>query len=464
MVMLLTACGSDTGTSGSTPTTGAATTAATDTPAAAGGAATDTPAASGAATDTPAAAGAATDTPAAAAAGPTNTVEPTPVSLGDPNTAKTTVTIWHSWASDYLGPKQAVFAAYVKAHPDVAIKLLNVSDIGTKVQNAVPAGVGPDIIAWVDDQIGTNVLVGVIDPLDGKAGITKDYLTKTYPKVAADAVTFNDQIYALPETLEAITLIYNKALITEDKIPKNTTDMKKAMADFNAANSGKYFMVWDPNNAYSNAPWWYGAGGQYVDNEGNAHLDSPEGLETANYMRSLQGLMPKDINNDTADALFNDGKAAIELTGPWRIAALKKANMDFGLAKIPAIDFGKKGPAAPFVGVKALMLAHGSKNADVAADVIKFYTSAEQLQSMAKATGEVPAATTAAAALSSDPVVKGFGDQAVDGVPLPNTPYMGALWDPAAKMYSALWSGTEDVQKVVTAAQAAATASLAKMK
>jgi len=70
----------------------------------------------------------------------------------------------------------------------------------------------------------------------------------------------------------------------------------------------------------------------------------------------------------------------------------------------------------------------------------------------------------AAAALSSDPIVSGFNAQAVDGVPLPNTPYMGALWDPAAKAYTALWSGSDDPQKIMTASQAAATAALAKMK
>ena len=46
--------------------------------------------------------------------------------------------------------------------------------------------------------------------------------------------------------------------------------------------------------------------------------------------------------------------------------------------------------------------------------------------------------------------MKGFNDQAVDGVPLPNTPYMGALWDPAAKAYTALWTGSEDPQKIMT--------------
>src|SRR5215207_9396238 len=61
------------------------------------------------------------DATAPPAAGPTNTVEPTAVSLGGSG-AKTTITIWHGWSGNYLAAKQAVFAAYVAAHPDVAIK------------------------------------------------------------------------------------------------------------------------------------------------------------------------------------------------------------------------------------------------------------------------------------------------------------------------------------------------------
>jgi len=466
VTLILSSCGGD-----ATPTTAPAA-APTNTTGAAAAGPTDTVAAAAGPTNitdatptTAAAAAAATDTPASAAAGPTDTaVPPTPISLGDPNTAKTTITIWHGWSGSYLAPKQAIFAAYVQQHPDVAIKLLNVPDIGTKVQNAVPAGVGPDIVAWVDDQIGQNALVGAIDPLDGKGGIDQNYLKQNFPDVAATAVTFDNKIYALPETLEAITFFYNKTMITPDKMPKTTTELKQMMSDYSKANPGKYLAVWNPTDAYYNAPWFYGAGAQYVDDQGTAHLDSPEALATAEWIRSLQGLMPSDIDTNEADALFNDGKAAMEVSGPWRVADLQKANMDFGLAKLPAVDFGKGGPASPFVGVKCLMLAHGSKNPDVAVDIMKFYTSAEQQQAMAKGTGEVPANTAAAEALGSDPLLKGFKDQAVDGVPLPNTPYMGALWDPAAKEYTALWTGTDDPKAIMTASQAAATAALAKMK
>jgi len=457
---MLSGCGGD-----ATATTGTGSTgAATDTPAAAVGAATDTPAASGAATDTPAAAAAATDTPAAAASGPTETaVPPTAVALGGAN-AKTTITIWHGWTGNYLAGKQAIFAQYVQQHPDVAIKLLNVPDIGTKARNAVPAGAGPDIIAWVDDNIGQNALVGVIDPIDGKAGIDQNYLKQNFAEVAAQGVTYNNQIYALPETLEAITFFYNKKLVTQDKLPKTTTELKQMMTDYNKANAGQYFAVWNPTDSYFQAPWLYGAGAQYVDEQGNVGLNTPEALAAAQWTRSLQGLMPKDIDTNVADALFNDGKAAIELSGPWRVADLQKANMDFGLAKLPAVDFGKGGPARPFVGVKCLMLAHGSKNPDVAVDVMKFYTAKEQQLAMVKATGEVPANTAAAKELASDPIVAGFNAQAVDGVPLPNTPFMGALWDPGNKAWTALWTGSEDPKKIMTDSQTVAESAVAKMK
>ncbi len=393
----------------------------------------------------------------------TATVEPTAVALGSAD-AKTTITIWHGWGGDYLTAKQAVFAEYVKEHPDVAIKLLNVSDIGPKVQNAVPAGVGPDIVAWVDDNIGQNALTGVIDPLDGQGGIDQNYLKQNFGDVATSAVTYDGKIYGLPETLEAITFFYNKDLITEDKLPKTTTELKQMMTDYTKANPGKYFAVWNPTDAYFNAPWFYGAGAQYVDDQGVAHLDTPQALAAAQWIRGLQGLMPTDIDTNVADALFNDGKAAIELTGPWRVADLQKANMNFGLGKLPAVDFGDGGPAKPFVGVKVLMLAHGSKNPDVAVDIMKFYTSKEQQEAMVKKTGEVPANSAAASDLSSDPIVSAFNAQAQDGVPLPNTPFMGALWDPAAKAWTALWTGSDDPQSIMTASQQAATSALAKMK
>jgi len=405
-------------------------------------------------TPTAATAAKATDTPA-----PT----PSPVVLGNAN-AKTTITIWHGWQGDYFTAIQGIFADYQKTHPDVAINLLSVSDLDTKVKNAVPAGAGPDIIAWVDDHIGANALVGVIDPLDGMAGIDQAYLAKNYAKVAQDAVTYDGKIYALPESLESVTMIYNKKLIKESDLPTSTSDLMTKAAAYNKANPGKYYAVWNPKDAYFNAFLFYGAGASYVNEKGEVNLANAQGEAAGKFIQDAAGILPKDVDYNAADALFKAGNAPIILNGPWYIADLKKANIEFGLAKLPMVDFGNKGPAKPFVGVKVMMLAHGGKNQAAAVDLMKYYTSQEALAKLSKATDVVPAQVDAAAAMGSDVVIAGFNNQAKDGIPLPNTPYMGGLWDPVAKGLESLFTTKKDPKGIMADIQKAALDNIAKMK
>jgi arabinogalactan oligomer/maltooligosaccharide transport system substrate-binding protein len=49
-------------------------------------------------------------------------------------------------------------------------------------------------------------------------------------------------------------------------------------------------------------------------------------------------------------------------------------------------------------------------------------------------------------------------------VPLPNTPFMNALWDPVAKALKALYTGSDDPQKILDDTQKAAEDAIAKMK
>src|SRR5690348_6771477 len=75
-------------------------------------------------------------------------------SSGGSSKAPETVTIWHHWQGDYLTAKKAIFDAYMKAHPNVTINLVNQDQVVDKSVTAVKANNGPDIIAWVDDSLG----------------------------------------------------------------------------------------------------------------------------------------------------------------------------------------------------------------------------------------------------------------------------------------------------------------------
>ena len=179
-----------------------------------------------------------------------------------------TITIWHNWEGSYLDAKKAIFDAYTKQYPNVTINLVHKPNLTDAVTTAVPAGQGPDVIAWVDDVLGKFVKLDIIRPLDGLAGVDMAYMNANFSKAAVDADTFDGKIYGMPETVEAITMIYNKDLVSSDQVPKTTDALQSFAASFQSSHPGKYGVVWNTKDAYFNAPWVYGFGGYYVKADG----------------------------------------------------------------------------------------------------------------------------------------------------------------------------------------------------
>src|SRR6266567_8160781 len=128
-----------------------------------------------------------------------------------------TITVWHGYEGSYLDAKKAIYDQYTKLYPKVTINLVHKVNLTDAVTAAAGAGQGPDIVAWVDDQIGKWVKLEAIKPMD--TWVSKDYMTSQYSQAAVDAASFEGKTYGMPEAVEAITIIYNKKLITSDQIP-----------------------------------------------------------------------------------------------------------------------------------------------------------------------------------------------------------------------------------------------------
>jgi arabinogalactan oligomer/maltooligosaccharide transport system substrate-binding protein len=428
MAVFLAACGGG----------GATAPAATSAPSGGGAAATAAPAptTAPAATTAPEATAAPEPTKAPEANQPTAEPTPAPEVVGS---GSTKIVIWHGWDGEYAKAIKEVFAEYA-AKNNVQIELLKVSDLNNKVQVAVPSGQGPDIIAWVDDQIGKNVLAEIIQPVD-QYGITEDYLKQNFTEQAAAAMIYDGKPYGVPESMEALTFIYNKKLITEDKLPKNTDELIQMAKEYNGEN--KYLFVYNAkSDAYFSAPWWQGSGVTLVTPDGKTGLNTPEGVKAGELIKSFTTIMPKEIDYGVADSLFKEGKAAIIMNGPWSIADYQKAGLDIGLATIPIVSSSGQ-PGKPFVGVKLLMLANKAKNPQAAADLMKYYGSPEVQAKLAQVNKQVPANKQAQEQVAGDPIIGGFIKQAANGVPLPNTEYIDAMWDPIAKTVEAIWTGAQ---------------------
>lgn len=418
-------------------------------------AATKAPAAPAAATEAPAAAAttapaadataapeaAATEAPVAGATAAPTAEPPTVFGKGDRK-----VVIWHGWDGEYRKALEKIFADYATKN-GITIELLKVADVGQKVSIAVPTGQGPDIIAWVDDQIGKNVLAEAIQPLND-LGVDEAYLKANFTPVAATAMVYDGKIYGIPESMEALTMICNNALIKSDQLPKTTDDLIAQSKTYNKA-PDKYLFVYNAkNDAYFSAPWWQGAGVTLVTPEGTTELASENGIKAANLIKSFTEIMPKDIDYGVADTLFKDGKSACIMNGPWSIADYIAKGIDVSLTPLPIVSSSGQ-PAKPFVGVKMLMLANKAKNAKDAVEVMKYYGTTEVQVALAKVNKQVPANTAAQEQVKSDPIIAGFIAQAANGAPLPNTEFIDAMWDPTAKTVEAIWTGASTPEQAV---------------
>ena len=435
--LILAACG------GAAPAPTTAAPAATTAPAA-----TEAPAATTATTATTAPAAPGTPLPGGAAPAateapkPTNTPEPPAVfGKGDRK-----VTIWHGWGGDYRKAIEKIFQGYAEKN-GIQIELLKVDDIGNKVSVAVPTGQGPDIIAWVDDQIGKNVLAEAIQPLND-FGVDEAYLKANFTDVASTAMIYGGKVYGIPESMEALTMICNKKLITSDQLPKTTDDLIKQAKTFNKA-PDKYLFVYNAkNDAYFSAPWWQGSGVTLVTPDGKTELASDNGVKAATLIKSFTDIMPKDIDYGVADTLFKDGKSACIMNGPWSIADYLGKGIDLFLSPLPTVSNSGK-PAKPFVGVKMLMLANKAKNPKDAVEVMKYYGSTDVQAQLAQVNKQVPANKAAQDKVKSDPVIAGFITQAASGAPLPNTEFIDAMWDPVGKTVEAVWTGASAPEQAV---------------
>jgi arabinogalactan oligomer/maltooligosaccharide transport system substrate-binding protein len=394
------------------------------------------------------------------AATPTAAPQPTEAEMGP-----VTIQVWHGWRGDYLNTIQEVFNEYTAMHPNVTIELSNPDNLRDAATVAIPAGEGPDIFAWANDVIGEQALAGNIVALNDH-GVDMAFLESVYEPAAVAGVVWQDRIWGLPETQEGIALVYNKDLVSDEFLPSDPMDFDDLLAKaraFAAANPGKFLVcnqgLGNPDAYHVGAVYFgFGVPG-YVDDEGNAYLNSPQALEAGRWLVEFKQVAPTETSHEICQTMLVEGRAGAWWTGPWAIADLEAAGINYGILPM----------GSPFVGIKTLMLSKNAVDrghAAVAIDVMKHFTSPESQAKLALANKTIPAQTAAlqnpeVAALAT---LGGFGASLNLGVPMANTPFASAQWGPVGDATTAIWTGAQTPEVALAAAQSAIEEAIAQMK
>lgn len=304
----------------------------------------------------------------------------------------------------------------------------NFEDLRNDFISQVPTGEGPDITVGSHDWLGALVAAGVVDTIDlGEK-------TSEFESVALEAMTYDGQLYALPYSLETVALVQNTDLVgaeapatwdemiqkglaagTERPFVINTageTGDGYTMYGFQTSFGAPVF-VQDDTGSYTSEVGMSGAGGEAFAQWLHANGSAGTGY--------LSTTIDYDINNE----LFASGKAPYTIQGPWAISAFPDVNV----AVNPIPSAGGE-PAAPFVGVQGFYLSSQSKNALLAQEFLVNYLGTEDAQrALYDADPRIPAWSSLAEEVSSDPIIAGFLASSQNGVPMPSIPEMGSVWD-----------------------------------
>jgi maltose/maltodextrin transport system substrate-binding protein len=364
--------------------------------------------------------------------------------------------VWINGDKGYNGLQKVGDAFAEKSGVQVTVE--HPEDAPGKFQQAAAAGKGPDIWCWPHDRIGEWIQGGLIVPVTPSKAIKDGIDAKAW-----SAFMVGGKIWGYPLSVEAIGLIYNKDLVPTP--PKTFDDVIKLDKVLSA--QGKKAILWDYNTPYFSWPLLAANGGYVFAKKADGDLDpSKVGVNNAGALKGAEllstliqkGVMPKGANYAAMEAGFAKGEIAMMINGPWAWDNAKKAGINFGVARIPAV--GSK-PGKPFVGVLGCMITGPSQSKDIAKEFLE--NSVLTLDGLRAINADVALGTPANKAffkeLSENPNIKATMDNAQVGEPMPNIPEMGKFW---AALQSALENITNGRQPPKEALDGAAARIVAK--
>ncbi|BDZ64465.1 hypothetical protein GCM10025877_14030 [Agromyces mangrovi Wang et al. 2018] len=265
---------------------------------------------------------------------------------------------------------------------------------------------------------------------------TIDLADKTgeFEQVALDAMTYDGQLYALPYSLEAIALIQNVDLVGEeapatwDEMIQNGIDSgaERPFVINTAGQTGDGYTMYPFQTSFDAPVFVQDSSGSYTNEVGMGGANGDAFAEwLAENGESGTGYISTTVDYAINNELFNSGEAAYTVQGPWAIGEYPDVNVAVNPVP-PAGD----GTAAPFVGVQGFYLSSQSENALIAQEFLVNYIATEEAQrALYEADPRIPAWSTVAEEVASDPIIAGFLASSQNGVPMPSIPEMGSVWD-----------------------------------
>lgn len=310
-----------------------------------------------------------------------------------------TLTFWHGYTDAEEDSLNALIDDWNQANPDIQIEPLFVNNDKAlqKLTVALQGGEPPDITY----QYGSSLpqiaeapgLVDLTEWSQDPAAEWDDFIPG-----ARTAATFDGRVLGVPALIDNLAIVYNVDLFEQAGIDPPSDDwtwddLRTAAAALTDP-AQKIFGFSYPMDASEDSVWhfdpllWQNGGAILNEDNTQAAFNSPEGVEALDVLRGMavdDGSVYLDIQNSNYTDLFNSGRIAMLMTGPWDLSSFPDVN--YGVTYLPGFNGDHQTIAGPDMWT---VFDNGNGRADAALRFIEWLTAPEQMVTDALATGHLP--------------------------------------------------------------------------
>jgi multiple sugar transport system substrate-binding protein len=300
----------------------------------------------------------------------------------DDSSGHQTLTFWHGYTEADGDKLDAIIDDFNASQDDITIETETKTwaVIGDTLLPALSAKKGPEIVALPAENLPIYAAKGAFASLDDYYSADGSVTADLNPE-AVSMEKIDGTMYGVPTGFVPLSVVYNKTMFEAagiDTFPTTWDEWLDAAKKLTIDKDGdgvpeQYGLALPDHSTVGNGVWaslFYGNGGSIVDN-GTATLDSPENQETLEFWSDAiinDHISPSGLDGVASDQLFSAGQAAMEIGGPWMAFVATDANIDYGIAAIPA---GPVQQASSAIGISAAITAQATPAQQAAAE--KFF-------------------------------------------------------------------------------------------
>jgi len=336
------------------------------------------------------------------------------------------------WAMGTEGENlQVVADAFMEENPDIAVEVTAVpfDAAHDRIVAAIAGGEGPDVTQIGTTWMGEFATLGGLDPTPSNID------PSAFFEGAWNTTVVDGTSYGVPWYVETRLVYYRTDLAEEGGVtePPATWDDLKALAEGIQGAGAEYGINLQPGGTGSwqtFMPFFWQAGGEIMDADGNFTLDGEPCVEALTYYDSYfeEGLTAAAAGDVPLEGQFANGDVGAFISGPWMVGIVTDAGADpetWTVAHQPTEEAGTS-----FVGGSNLGVLADSDNKEAAWAFIEYLSQPEVQVTWYETVSDLPSVQSAwdDEALAGDELLAAFGDQLADA----KAPPAIATWEEVA--------------------------------